>query len=113
MDTYSLGSQRYQMAKRRRQSYSDEYKRQAVDLVLSSGRSAKSVSKELGLDRSGLSRWAQERSTVAAGGSAAAPTSLDRFTDLLIRKGFRIRDEYDSRCWLGWRPASDGPTDFQ
>jgi len=39
------------MAKRQRRSYSDEYKLQAVDLVLSSGRSAKSVSKELGLDR--------------------------------------------------------------
>lgn len=63
------------MAKRQRRSYSDEYKGQAVDLVLSSGRSAKSVSKELGLDGSVLSRWVKERSTVAAGGSAAAPTS--------------------------------------
>jgi hypothetical protein len=38
---------------------------------------------------------------------------LERFTDLLNRKGFRIWEEYDSRCWLGWRPASDGPTNFQ
>jgi hypothetical protein len=37
---------------------------------------------------------------------------LERFTDLLNRKGFRIWCEYDSRCWLGWRPASDGPTTF-
>ena len=63
------------MAKRQRRSYSDEYKRQAVDLVLSSGRSAKSVSKELGLDGSVLSRWVAERGAVGAGGSAAAPTS--------------------------------------
>ena len=63
------------MTKRQRRSYSDEYKRQAVDLVLSSGRSAKSVSKELGLDGSVLSRWVAERGTVGAGGSAAAPTS--------------------------------------
>lgn len=63
------------MAKRRRRSYSDEYKRQAVDVVLSSGRSANSISKELGLDGSVLSRWVKERSTVAAGGSAAAPVS--------------------------------------
>ncbi|WP_025038594.1 transposase [Bradyrhizobium sp. DOA9] len=62
------------MAKRQRRSYSDEYKRQAVDLVVSSGRSAKSISKELGLDGSVLSRWAKELVTVAAGGSAAAPT---------------------------------------
>ncbi|WP_143106121.1 transposase, partial [Bradyrhizobium sp. Gha] len=75
VDTYSLGRERCRMAKRQRRSYSDEYKGQAVDLVLSSGRSAKSVSKELGLDGSVLSRWVKERSTVAAGGSAAAPTS--------------------------------------
>jgi transposase len=49
------------MAKRQRRSYSDEYKRQAVDLVLSSGRSAKSVSKELGLDGSVLSRWVADQ----------------------------------------------------
>ena len=63
------------MAKRQRRSYSDEYKRQAVELVLSSSRSAKSVSKELGLDGSVLSRWVKERDTVAAGGSAVAPNS--------------------------------------
>lgn len=28
---------------------------------------------------------------------------LERFTNLLNRKGFRIWGEYDSRCWLGWR----------
>ncbi len=62
------------MAKRQRRSYSDEYKRQAVDLVLSSGRSAKSVSKELGLDGSVLSRWVADRGTAKADGSAEAPT---------------------------------------
>jgi len=63
------------MTKRQRRSYSDEYKRQAVDLVVSSGRSAKSVSKELGLDGSVLSRWVAERGTARADGSAVAPTS--------------------------------------
>jgi len=63
------------MTKRRRRSYSDEYKQQAVDLVLSSRRSAKAVSKELGLDGSVLSRWVKERSAVVAVGSVAAPTS--------------------------------------
>jgi transposase len=63
------------MVKRQRRSYSDDYKRRAVDLVRSSGRSAKSVSKELGLDGSVLSRWVAERNTVGAGGSAVAPTS--------------------------------------
>jgi transposase len=75
VDTYSLESERCQMVKRQRRSYSDEYKRRAVDLVLSSGRSARSVSRELGLDGSVLNRWVVERGTVGAGGSAAAPTS--------------------------------------
>src|SRR3954452_21601902 len=61
------------MAKRQRRSYSDDYKRRAVDLVGSSGRSAKSVAKELGLDGSVLSRWV--RNAARADGSAAAPTS--------------------------------------
>ena len=54
------------MAKRQRRSYSDAYKRRAVDLVGSSGRSAKSVAKELGLDGSVLSRWVAERNAAPA-----------------------------------------------
>jgi transposase len=90
VDTYSLESERCQMVKRQRRSYSDEYKRRAVDLVLSSRRSARSVSRELGLDGSVLNRWVAERGTVGAGGSAAAPTSqaalpLADQADLLAR----------------------------
>jgi len=62
------------MSKRQRRSYSDEYKRRAVDLVVSSGRSAKSVANELGLDGSVLSRWVADWSAARADGSAAAPT---------------------------------------
>jgi transposase len=63
------------MAKRQRRSYSDEYKRRAVDLVVSSDRSAKSVAKELGLDGSVLSRWLAERNAVRADGSAVSRIS--------------------------------------
>jgi transposase len=63
------------MSKRQRRSYSDEYKRRAVDLVVSSGRSAKSVANELGLDGSVLSRWVADWNASRADGSAAAPTS--------------------------------------
>ena len=62
------------MAKRQRRSYSDDYKRRAVDLGGCSGRSAKSVAKELGLD-DWTRRWVAERNAARAGGSAAAPTS--------------------------------------
>ena len=39
------------METRQRRSFTDDYKRQAVDLVVSSGRSIGSVAKELGLRR--------------------------------------------------------------
>lgn len=44
-----------------RRSFTDDYKRQAVDLVASSGRSVGSVAKELGLRDSVLRRWVEQR----------------------------------------------------
>ena len=49
------------MKHRRRRSFTDEYKRQAVDLVASSGRSIGSVAKELGLRDSVLRYWVEQR----------------------------------------------------
>jgi transposase len=51
------------MEGRQRRSFTDEYKRQAVDLVASSGRSIGSVAKELGLRDSVLRRWVEQRGT--------------------------------------------------
>ncbi|RQH02141.1 hypothetical protein EHH60_36275 [Bradyrhizobium sp. RP6] len=42
---------------RQRRSFTEEYKHQAVELALSSGRSIGSVAKELGLRDSVLRRW--------------------------------------------------------
>jgi transposase-like protein len=49
------------MEGRQRRSFTDDYKRQAVDLVASSGRSIGSVAKELGLRESVLRRWVELR----------------------------------------------------
>ena len=49
------------MEGRRRRSFTDDYKRQAVDLVASSGRSIGAVAKELGLRDSVLRRWVELR----------------------------------------------------
>jgi transposase len=46
---------------RRQRSFTDDYKRQAVDLVASSGRAIGSVAKELGLRDSVLRRWVELR----------------------------------------------------
>jgi len=48
------------METRQRRSFTDDYKRQAVDLVASSGRSVGSVAKELARD-SVLRRWVELR----------------------------------------------------
>jgi transposase len=49
------------MKGRRRRSFTDDYKRQAVDLLASSGCSIGSVAKELGLRDSVLRRWVEQR----------------------------------------------------
>src|SRR5260370_35473230 len=51
------------MEGRQRRSFTDDYKRQAIDLVASSGRSIGSVAKELGLRDSVLRRWVELRGT--------------------------------------------------
>src|SRR5207247_6255444 len=51
------------MEGRQRRSFTDDYKRQAVDLVASSGRSIGSVAKELGLRDSVLRRWVERGET--------------------------------------------------
>ena len=62
------------MEGRQRRSFTDDYKRQAVDLVASSGRSIGSVAKELGLRDSVLRRWVEQRGArLRADGGGAAP----------------------------------------
>ena len=55
-----------------RRSFTEDYKRQAVDLVASSGRSVGSVAKELGLRDSVLRRWVELR------GAGREPTAAAR-----------------------------------
>jgi len=57
---------------RQRRSVTDEYKEQAVELVISSGRSIGSVAKELGLRDSVLRRWVELR------GAGREPTAAAR-----------------------------------
>src|ERR1700756_2058471 len=70
------------MEGRQRRSFTDDYKRQAVDLVASSGRSIGSVAKELGLRDSVLRRWVEQRGTRRGptGGARRppAPTAASR-----------------------------------
>jgi transposase len=93
------------MEKRRRRSYGDDYKQRAVDLVASSGRSAGSVARELGLHESVLCRWMAQRGAARAraDGSAAAPKaqaalpSADQAAEIsrLQQENERLRMERD------------------
>ncbi|UGY11817.1 transposase (plasmid) [Bradyrhizobium septentrionale] len=63
------------MQERQRRSFTEEYKRQAAELVVSSGRSITSVGKELGLRDSVLRRWVEKlrQEPAGAGSGGAAP----------------------------------------
>jgi len=90
---------------RQRRSFTDDYKRQAVDLVASSGRSVGSVAKELGLRDSVLRRWVEQRGAARLEPTAAArrPTtqatlpSADHAAEIarLQRENERLRMERD------------------
>jgi transposase len=60
------------MEGRRRRSFTQEYKRQAVELVASSGRTVTSVANELGLRDSALRRWVEKL------GAGHEPTAATR-----------------------------------
>lgn len=90
------------MEGRQRRSFSDDYKRQAVDLVTSSGRSVTSVAKELNLRDSVLRRWVDQyrsKPTAAAQRSITqAPLmSADQASEIaqLRRENERLRMERD------------------
>jgi transposase len=87
---------------RPRRSFTEEYKRQAVGLVLSSGRSITSVAKELGLRDSVLRRWVdkvRQQPASAAGRPTTQPTPMpaDQASEIarLRQENERLRMERD------------------
>jgi transposase len=87
------------MEGRQRRSFTDDYKRQAVDLVASSGRSIGSVAKELGLRDSALRRWVEQRGGPAgADGSDAAPHNAGDAAVGGLRGRDRVCRERTSGC---------------
>ena len=90
------------MEGRQRRSFTEEYKRQAAELVLSSGRSIGSVGKELGLRDSVLRRWVDKFRQEPASASwrpitQAAPMPADQASEIarLRQENERLRMERD------------------
>ena len=73
MEQQAAGSQ----ASRPR-SYTEEYKRQVVDLVVSTGRTASSVAAEVGIHHTLLSRWVRRYGQPAGLAATASAAVLPR-----------------------------------
>ncbi|BBB96655.1 MULTISPECIES: transposase [Bradyrhizobium] len=87
---------------RQRRSFTEEYKRQAVELVVSSLRSVTSVPKELGLRDSVLRRWVDKFRQEPASAAwrlttQATSMSADQASDIarLRQENERLRMERD------------------
>src|SRR5437899_10701271 len=89
------------MEGRQRRSFTEEYKRQAAELVVSSGRSITSVAKELGLRDSVLRRWVKLRQEPASAAwrptTQATPMPADQASEIarLRQENERLRMERD------------------
>ena len=87
---------------RARRSFTEEYKREAAGLVVSSGRSIGSVAKELGLRDSVLRRWVDKLRREPASAAwrpttPATPMSADQASELAVlrQENERLRMERD------------------
>lgn len=87
---------------RARRSFTEEYKREAAGLVVSSGRSIGSVAKELGLRDSVLRRWVDKLRREPASAAwrpttQATPMSADQASELAVlrQENERLRMERD------------------
>jgi len=103
------------MEGRQRRSFTDDYKRQAVELVVSSHRSITSVANELGLRDSVLRRWVdkfRQEPTSAAWRrtTQAPPMSVDQASEIarLRQENERLRMERDilKNCPAPWRACA-------
>ena len=73
------------MSKRARRSFTDEFKKQAVELVLGSGKSVAEVARDLDLTASSLGAWVKA--------AQAAPTPAQKALEDQGQELARLREE--------------------
>ena len=74
------------MAKRKRRSFSKEYKAEVAELIRKSGKSVGAVARELDLTETAVRRWVQQAEVDSGGGPEGALTSADREELARLRK---------------------------
>ncbi len=74
------------MAKRKRRSFTKEYKAEVVDLIRKSGKSTGAISGELDLSETAVRRWVQQAEIDSGGGPAGALTTAEREELAQLRK---------------------------
>jgi transposase len=81
------------MSERQRRVFTDEFKREAVSLIASSGRSIRQVADDLGLGLSTLTRWKREQRRVEV---AATPNpDLNKELARLRKENELLKQERD------------------
>ncbi len=66
------------MAKRKRRSFSAEYKAEVAELIRTSGKSVGAVARELDLTETAVRRWVEQVEIDSGGGPAGALTTAER-----------------------------------
>ncbi len=77
------------MAKRKRRSFTREYKAEVVDLIRQSGKSVGAVARELDLTETAVRRWVAQAEIDSGGGPAGALTTAEREELAGLRKRVR------------------------
>ena len=72
--------------KRKRRSFTKEYKSEVVGLIRKSGKNVGAVSRELGLTETAVRRWVEQAEIDSGGGPAGALTTAEREEFAQLRK---------------------------
>ena len=74
------------MEKRKRRSFSKEYKAEVVELIRKSGKSIAAVARDLDLGETAVRRWVEQAEIDSGGGPARALTTAEREELAQLRK---------------------------
>ena len=74
------------MGKRKRRSFTDEYKAEVVELIRKSGKSVGAVCRDLDLTETAVRRWVAQAEIDSGGGPTGALTTAEREELAALRK---------------------------